>query len=67
MQVEKKAAEFLNSICVLFSVVPRAPKKPEGPKTIVVFDAKNVTIVGREYIEIENKCKKWVLVSRKDA
>ena len=27
---------------------------------------KNVTIVGREYIEIENKCKKWVLVSRKE-
>ena len=66
LQVEKKAAEFLNSIGVLFSVVPRAPKKPEGPKTIVVFDAKNVTIVGREYIEIEYKRERWVLVSRKD-
>lgn len=66
LQEEKAAAEFLNSIGVFFSIWPTAQTKPEGPKNIVVFDAKNVTIVGREYIEIENKCKKWVLVGRKD-
>lgn len=66
LQEEKAAAEFLDSIGVLFSVWPTAQTKPEGPKNIVVFNAKNASITRREFIEIENKCKKWVLVSRND-
>ena len=61
---EKAAAEFLNSIGVLYNVWPTAQTKPDGPKNIAVFDAANVRIVKREKIEIENKCKKWVLTSR---
>ena len=63
---EKAAAEFLDSIGVHFSVWPTAQNKPDGPKNIVVFNADNVTIVKREHIEIEEKGKKWVLVSRKE-
>lgn len=61
---EKAAAEFLNNIGVLYNVWPTAQTKPDGPKNIAVFDAANVKIVKREKIEIENKCNKWVLVSR---
>ena len=65
---EKAAAELLDSVGVLYNVWPTAQSKPEGPKNIAVFNADNVTIVKREHIEIENKCKKWVLVegSRKE-
>ena len=63
---EKAAAELLNSLGVLYNVWPTAQTKPDGPKNIAVFDAANVCIVKREKIEIENKCKKWVLTSRKD-
>lgn len=58
---EKAAAELLNSVGVLFNVWPTAQTKPDGDKNIAVFDAGNVKIVKREHIEIENKCKKWVL------
>ena len=65
-ECEKAAAKFLNNIGVLYNVWPNAQSKPEGPKNFAVFDAGNVTILKREAIEIENKCKKWVLVSRKE-
>lgn len=63
---EKAAAEFLYSLGVLYNVWPTAQTKPNGPKNIAVFDAANVRIVKRERIDIENKCKKWVLTSRKE-
>ena len=63
---EKAAAELLNSLGVLYNVWPQAQSKPDGAKNIAVFDAANVRIVKRERIEIENKCKKWILVSRKE-
>lgn len=63
---EKAAAELLNSLGVLYNVWPQAQSKPDGPKNIAVFDATNVRIVKREKIEIENKCKKWVLVSKEE-
>lgn len=63
---EKAAAELLNSLGVLYNVWPTAQTKPDGPKNIAVFDAANVRIIKREKIEIENKCKKWVLTNRKD-
>lgn len=61
---EKAAAEFLNSLGVLYNVWPTAHTKPDGPKNIAVFDAANVKIVKRERIGIEQKCKKWVLTNR---
>ena len=61
---EKAAAELLNSLGVLYNVWPTAQTKPDGTKNIAVFDAANVRIIKRERIEIENKCKKWVLTSR---
>lgn len=63
---EKAAAELLNSVGVLFNVWPTAQTKPDGPKNIAVFDDKNVKILKRERIEIENRCKKWVLTGRKE-
>lgn len=65
---EKAAAELLDSVGVLYNVWPTAQTKPDGPKNIAVFNADNVMIVKREHIEIENRCKKWVLVdgSRKE-
>lgn len=63
---EKAAAELLNSLGVLYNVWPTAQTKPDGPKNIAVFDAANVRIIKREKIEIEKKCKKWVLTDRKD-
>ena len=63
---EKAAAEFLNSLGVLYNEWPTAQTKPDGPKNIAVFDATNIRIIKRERIEIENKCKKWVLTNRKD-
>lgn len=61
---EKAAAELLNSLGVLYNIWPAAQTKPDGPKNIAVFDAANVRIIKRELIEIENKCKKWVLTNR---
>lgn len=61
---EKAAAELLNSLGVLYNVWPTAQTKPDGPKNIAVFDAANVRIIKRERIEIENKCKKWVLTNK---
>lgn len=63
---EKAAAELLNSLGVLYNVWPQAQSKPDGPKNVAVFDATNVRIVKCEKIEIENKCKKWVLVSKEE-
>lgn len=69
---EKAAAELLDSVGVLYNVWPNAQVKVTAdmdveaymrkPKNIAVFNADNVSIVKREHIEIENKCKKWVLV-----
>ena len=63
---EKVAAELLNSLGVLYNVWPQAQTKPDGLKNIAVFDAANVKIVKVEQIEVELKCKKCVLASRKD-
>ena len=63
---EKAAAELLNSLGVLYNVWPQAQTKPDGLKNIAVFDAANVKIVKVEQIEVELKCKKYVLASRKD-
>lgn len=67
---EKAAAEFLNSLGVLYNVWPTAQTKPDGPKNIAVFDAANVRIVKREWIGIEAKkvcgSTKWILIDRKD-
>lgn len=67
---EKAAAEFLNSLGVLYNVWPTAQTKPDGPKNIAVFDAANVRIVKRERIGIEAKkvcgSTKWILIDRKD-
>lgn len=59
---EKAAAELLDSIGIIYNVWPTAQGNPEGPKNIAVFNANRVCIVKREHIEIENKCKKWVLI-----
>ena len=56
--------ELLNCLGVLYNVWPTAMTKPDGPKNIAVFDTTNVRIIKRERIEIENKCKKWVLTNR---
>lgn len=62
---EKAAANFLNSIGVLFNVWPTAQTKPDGLKNIAVFDSDNVSILKCEQIEIETKSGKWVLICRK--
>lgn len=67
---EKAAAEFLNSVGVLYNVWPTAQTKPDGPKNIAVFEDANVHIVKREYIDVEAKkvcgSTKWVLTDRKE-
>ena len=63
---EKAAAQLLNSLGVLYNVWPQAQTKPDGLKNIAVFDAANVKIVKVEQIEVELKCKKYVLINRKD-
>lgn len=63
---EKVAAEFLNSIGVLYNVWPTAQTKPDGPKNIAVFDSSNIRIVKREQIETKEEKGKWVLLSRKE-
>ena len=62
---EKAAAELLNSLGILYNVWPQAQTKPDGLKNIAVFDAANVKIVKMEQIEVELKCKKYVLVERR--
>ena len=63
---EKAAAQLLNSLGTLYNVWPQAQSKPDGLKNIAVFDAANVKIVKVEQIEVELKCKKYVLINRKD-
>ena len=63
---EKAAAQLLNSLGILYNVWPQAQSKPDGLKNIAVFDAANVKIVKVEQIEVELKCKKYVLINRKD-
>ena len=63
---EKAAAQLLNSLGILYNVWPQAQTKPNGLKNIAVFDAANVKIVKVEQIEVELKCKKYVLINRKD-
>ena len=62
---EKRAAEFLDCIGVIYNVWPTAQTKPDGPKNIAVFEASHTRIVKVEEIEIEQKSKKWVLKNRK--
>ena len=63
---EKKATELLESLGVHYNVWPQAQTCPDGPKNVAVFDPSRVRIVKVEKIEIELKCKKWVLKSRKE-
>lgn len=61
---EKRAAEFLDGLGVIYNVWPQAQSKPDGLKNIAVFNASRVQIVKREAIEIELQAKKWVLKKR---
>ena len=62
LESEKAAAEFLDSIGVIFNVWPQAQGKPDGLKNYAVFDAKKVHILKVEHIEVELKRDKYVLV-----
>jgi hypothetical protein len=62
---EKRAAQFLDSIGVIYNVWPTAQLKPDGPKNMAVFEASHTNIVKVEEIEIEQKSKKRVLKNRK--
>ena len=66
VEEERCAAEFLDSIGVIYNVWPQAQSKPDGLKNIAVFNAKRVNIIKKEEIEIELKCKKWILKGRKE-
>ena len=66
VEEERRAAEFLDSIGVIYNVWPQAQSKPDGLKNIAVFNAKRVNIVKKEEIEIELKCKKWILKGKKE-
>ena len=63
---EKAAAKFFDEIGVFCNVWPQAQTKPDGLKNCAVFNADRVRIVKVEHIEIEEKCGKYVLVSRKE-
>lgn len=54
LESERAAAEFLDSIGVLYIIVPRNWMKPEGELTYAVFNADNVRIVKVEHIEVFN-------------
>lgn len=62
---EKSAAAFFDSIGVFCNVWPQAQSKPDGLRNFAVFNADKVHILKVEYIEIEQKGGKNVLVSRK--
>jgi hypothetical protein len=64
---EQRAAEFFDSIGVLYNVWPTAQTVPNGPKNICVFNPAHIAIIKTESIEIELKCKKWKLISRHPA
>lgn len=64
---EKRTAEFLDGIGVIYNVWPQAQSKPDGLKNIAVFNADRIQITKREEIGIELQAKKWVLVNRKEA
>ena len=66
VEEERRAAEFLDGIGVIYNVWPQAQSKPDGLKNIAVFNADHVNILKREEIEIELKCKKWILKERKE-
>lgn len=61
---EKAAAEFFDSIGVIYNVWPQAQTKPDGLRNYAVFNADRVRILKVEHIEIKEKCGKNVLVSR---
>ncbi|MBQ9137574.1 MAG: hypothetical protein IJX65_02935 [Alistipes sp.] len=67
LEEERRAAELLDSLGVLYNVWPTAQTKPDGPKNIAVFNAARVTIVKRERIEIEFVHKKWILKNREQS
>ena len=62
---EKAAAEFFDSIGVIYNVWPQYQKNPEGLLNFAVFNADRVRILNVEHIEIVKKGKRYVLVSRK--
>jgi len=66
LEEERAAAEFLDTIGVIYNVWPTAQSLPDGPKNIAVFNASNITIAKVERIGIERKAGKWILVSRQD-
>ena len=63
---ERRSAEFLDSIGVIYNVWPTAQTKPDGHRNVAVFNAANVRIVKIEEITIEQKQKRWVLLERKE-
>ena len=66
VEEERRAAEFLDGIGVIYNVWPQAQSKPDGLKNIAVFNAERVNIIKTEEIEIEQKGKKWILKGRKE-
>ena len=63
---EKRAAEYLDSLGVIYNVWPTSQIKPDGLKNVAVFNARHIRIVNVEEITIEQKSKKWVLLNRKE-
>ena len=66
VEEERRAAEFLDGIGVIYNVWPQAQSRPDGLKNIAVFNADHVNILKKEEIEIELKCKRWILKARKE-
>ena len=66
VEEERRAAELLDEIGVFYNVWPQAQTKPDGLKNIAVFNASRISILKKEEIEIELKCKKWILKGRKE-
>ena len=63
---EKRAAQLLDSIGILYSVWPTAQTKPDGYKNIAVFNPTNIHLVKVEEISITRQKDKWILVDRKE-
>ena len=63
---EKRAAQLLDSIGILYNVWPTAQTKPDGYKNIAVFNPTNIRIIKVEAISITRQKDKWILVDRKE-
>jgi len=63
--VEKAAAEFLDSIGVFCTVWPAGNWKNDTPIKAAIFNDSNVKILKIEHIDIALKGKDWILTNRK--